>query len=412
MMLVSAETLQTIKTAHDARILNDKALRELVSASSEIIPKYQVRIEVTGASKPVGFDEEITDQSFAFDLNCDTLAKWAGLVQRSYGKDAVIDLNFLPSREQLECKIGTSEIRFNRKGVYLGEPFKLELDNDRLVLNEKIDREEMKQKRAALAHTRKIERFTKLVAKCERDLSSTVEAIERQEKSITEAEGVIASQTREHALAELKLIHLHRRKLNVLRRIIDPTDEDHNFKVSGLPSNYTELLEHDAPDSLLTWPQFLALSDVIITREGYYCKCTDPECNFASHAPYTAIDYGRDYYAAGFASYSEKRRKLHGIRYNGWRLHAGQIKKVDDFKQGIRNLVKTVEIIYRAALEREHGKEFADRVLYSYQRRGSYGEARRILRSVPRDLASLRIEREIEIEALETAKAQLAELTS
>jgi len=41
--------------------------------------------------------------------------------------------------------------------------------------------------------------------------------------------------------------------------------------------------------------------------------------------------------------------------------------------------------------------------MYSYDMRGTYGNARRTLRVAPRDLASLRIEHEVKIEALKVA---------
>jgi hypothetical protein len=404
MMLVSAETLQTIRTAHDARLLNDKALRELVK--SDAVPKYQVRLEVAGVDQTADADEELPAQPFTFDLNVDRLAKWAASIQKSYGKDAMIDLRLLRSGDRLRCKIDTSEIEFSRKGFHLGDPFKLELENDQLVLREKIDRAAMKETRAVNARANKIERLRKKVLKCERAVDDVQDSIVRHAERVNTANSLIAATPYDQALNEPRLIHTHRRKLNTIRRIIDPTDENYSHRSTGSGALYHELLSHEAPEELLTWPNFLWLADAIVSHTGDYCKCSDDACIFEHHAPYTAIEYGINYWRAGYARYEEKRKKLHGIRMTSYRLGAGQQKKIDEFKRAISDLVRTAETIYRNALERRHGKEIADRVLWS-QRGSDYNEARALLRRAPRERLTFDMEREAAIIDLETANTEL-----
>lgn len=383
MMQATTQTLQTIKTIQDARLLKDKELRELVSDPNLTHLRTRIALKVDSNGS---LDAE---PGFQMALNCEPLAKWARLIESDYGKDATI--NVTPMSDAIQFSIGTSILKLYDQKVFAGAPIEAHAHNGLITLIEAVDRDEMKQARKELAHTRKVEKLERQIVKRCDVLRQSEQAITAHDKQVAEAQATVDAQTYADALQDAKHVHFYRRKLRGLKRMI----------------------EHDAPSDLCESGTWAFLGDAQVVSENYRsaecCVVSGSQCTEHHWEAITHVETGRNRYAASFAKYDESRKRVQRMKVK-WRMSRAQEKKCDDLAKATRNLIDLAKDLYCRAIEVKHSKELADRVLNRWAR--TYNEARAILRRADAERQLLISERETAELALSETETELVTLTA
>jgi hypothetical protein len=190
-------TLKGVKQFQDFRLVTHPLMIDWPSVLRD--RKYWVRVNAGGET---------------YDFDCEPLSKWCDSIEKSYSKEATIEVSHVRDDRLIEFRCQTSIIRLvQRESIPLDtEPIELIAKDGIMTLSAVVDLASIQEQRRALARTRKVTSETMKLEKARRILRDARAALTAHDAKVAEAEAALSSQTLVQALNETLAVRKVRRQ--------------------------------------------------------------------------------------------------------------------------------------------------------------------------------------------------------
>lgn len=344
---ISVETLQALKIARDAQVVNRKFITEN--------PHIQ--------SSPAKFFARVLLGEIVCIVDAQRISTWATSINKSYQGERISFELTAESGLSLSCR--RSKIRFapQPERNFAGDAIELEVGaaGGAVLLKSAPSKDALKSQRKTVAHMRKVEKAHKAAVKRAQELRNLERELEKHLAATVASNEYLAAHTVTQAIQTARAVRDARRTARGLEMMVKT------------PGEYIfEYLVKYAIDEELSYARrtFDAYTEALTKMEGY---C--PKKGWSRHA----------------AQERERRQQKH--------------------KQALQHFQQTALNIFYQHVSRKHGEDVAEAVRWRYTYdRASYAHHRAQVRSAPRREAALVVEVEEARTAALDARRELEQL--